>query len=262
MCRLFATIGSDESEIFGALKKFQRLSRDGHVPKNIRKGHTEGWGMVGYRNGTIMFEKKKKGVASKDPEYVTGAQKLAQRHPEIVIGHLRKITKGTVTSRNNHPFVYGRFSFSHNGSVEETERIPLKSYFKDGVRGNTDTERLFAYLLQMIYGNERMTRVRLRQCFIKLVRHIHAHHEYTGLNLILCDGETLWVLRDVNRKNALVKSMDLLDYFSLYWGVGERGQYVICSEQLGSKGVTWHPFKNRECIEFDVKKKTMRSFIV
>lgn len=262
MCRLFAYVGEPtQEETVSFLKKFQRMSRTGHVPhiKNIKQGHTEGWGMVAYSNGEIVYEKKRKGTAHIDPECNPSIINLSQRNPHVIIAHLRKITNGTITSRNNHPFVHGKYSFSHNGSVDATEHIPLEGYFRDGVRGNTDTERMFAYLLQLIYQVKKITPVTLRVSLKKLLQYIKKNHDYTCVNCQLSDGRYLWVVRDFNPSNALVKEHNLENYFSLYYGRGENS-FAVCSEQLDVRGIQWHLIKNRQCIEYDSKTKKMKIY--
>lgn len=263
MCRLFAYSGTPtEKETTSFLKKFQKLSRVGHVPKikNISQGHTEGWGILAYSNGHIVYEKKRKGTAYSDAEYAPSIKNLSKRSPHLIIAHLRKITNGTVTSRNNHPFVHGNYSFAHNGSVDTTERIPLKGYFKDGVRGNTDTERIFAYLLQTLYEkNKKVTPAILRSSLKTVLRYIRKNHDYTCINCQLSDGRYVWAVRDYNSSNALVKSHKLKNYFSLFYGKGKKS-FALCSEKISLPGIRWHAFKNRECIEFDSKTHTIKHF--
>ena len=261
MCRLFAYVGNPtEKETVFFLNKFQRMSRTGHVPKikNIKQGHTEGWGMVAYSNETIVYEKKRKGTAHTDAEFKPSTINLSKRSPHVIIAHLRKITNGTVTSRNNHPFVHGKYSFSHNGSVDDTEKIPLEGYFRDGVRGNTDTERMFAYLLQTIYRNNRVvTSEILKKSLKTLLVYIRKNHEYTCVNCQLSDGRYLWVVRDFNPSNPLVKQHALENYFSLYYGIGTNS-FAVCSEKMDIPGIKWHLIKNRQCIQYDSKTKQMK----
>lgn len=262
MCRLFAYVGEPtEKETISFLHKFQKMSHTGHVPKikNIKQGHTEGWGMVAYSQGKIVYEKKRKGTAHTDPECKPSIINLSKRNPHVIIAHLRKITNGTITSRNNHPFVHGTYSFSHNGSVDATEHIPLKGYFRDGVRGNTDTERMFAYLLQLIYNHEPITPAVLRNSLRDLLRYIRKNHDYTCINCQLSDGRYLWVVRDFNPKNNLVKEHKLEHYFSLYYGLGKKS-FAVCSEQMDIPGVQWHLIKNRQCIEYDSQTKKMKVY--
>lgn len=259
MCRLFALAGEiSPSETLRALKLTQELSRTGKVPENVTRGHTEGWGMAGYRDGAVMFEKKRKGVAHLDEIFLPAIEKLVAKNPEIVIAHVRKMTKGLVTSRNNHPFIHGPYALAHNGSVENTETIPLAGYFNDGVRGNTDTERIFAYLLQQVYASELRDTSWLRSCLQQTVTYIRTHHDYTGLNLIFSDGKTMWVLRDYNPQNYLVISMDLADYFSLFYEVKGNGSLVVCSEDIPEIAGAWKLIPNCHCLEFDLVTKSLK----
>lgn len=258
MCRLFICAGKlSENEIITSLKAFRRISKLGAIPPvpNINRGHTEGWGLVAYKNADIVYEKKRKAFAFRDPEFLYSIPRLAERHPDIVIAHVRKMTYGMLATRNNHPFVFGNYSFAHNGSVDDTEKLPLKSYFKDSIKGTTDTERLFAYFLQLLYTKKKRTNAEVRSCFKQLLSHIHRHHDYTAMNIVLSNGKYLWIYRDYNPHNALVKKYDLESYFSLYYGTRKNGEIYASSEIMNVPGMKWQLLDNRHCIEFDLSAK-------
>lgn len=263
MCRLFASAGKlTENDVVVSLKEFRRVSKLGATPPvpNINRGHTEGWGLVAYKDGDTVYEKKRKAFAFKDPEFLYSIPRLAIRHPDIVMAHVRKMTYGMLASRNNHPFVFGPYSFAHNGSVDTTEKLPLKSYFKESIKGTTDSERLFAYFLQLLYAKKKRSVAEVRSCFKALISYIHKHHDYTAMNLVLSDSTHLWIYRDFNQKNALVKKYDLESYFSLYYGIREGSQLSACSERMKLKGIQWQLLDNKHGIEFDIK--TRRSMLL
>ena len=261
MCRLFACAGKLSSpDVIASLKEFRRLAKLGVIPPvpNIKRGHTEGWGLVAYRNGEIVYEKKRKAFAFRDPELLHSIPRLAKRQPDVVIAHVRKMTYGMVASRNNHPFVFGPYSFAHNGSVDQTETIPLTSYFKDSIKGTTDSERLFAYFLQLLYSNKKQGSTEVRSCFKKLIAHIRKNLDYTAVNIVLANKTHLWAYRDYNPENALVKKYDLGSYFSLFCGERRGREFFVNSEQMKLPGVKWRLLENRHGIEYTIKTRSMK----
>lgn len=262
MCRLFACAGQlPVRTVISALKEFRRVAKVGAVPPvpNIKRGHTEGWGMVAYSHGAIVYEKRRKAFAFRDPEFLHSIPRLAARKADIVLAHVRKMTYGMVASRNNHPFVFGPYSFAHNGSVDRTEKLPLKSYFKDSIKGTTDTERVFAYFLQMLYARKSRKTSDVHNVFTRLIRTIRAHYDYVALNIVLASATHLWALRDYNPDNALVKKYDLASSFELFAGTHRNGALFICSEQMNLPRVTWRALENKEGIEYDVRTSVVRS---
>jgi ergothioneine biosynthesis protein EgtC len=68
----------------------------------------------------------------------------------VILAHVRASTGTAVSEPNCHPFNAGKFSFMHNGSVEEFRKIKreLVSQLSDesflAIQGTTDSEHLFA----------------------------------------------------------------------------------------------------------------------
>lgn len=263
MCRLFVCAGNlSECDVVASLKEFRRVAKLGVIPPvpNIKRGHTEGWGVVAYRDRAIVYEKKRKAFAYRDPEFLYSIPRLAKRNPDIVMAHVRKMTYGMVASRNNHPFVFGPYSFMHNGSVDTAEKLPLKSYFLDSIKGTTDTERMFAYFLQLLYMKKKRGTPEVRVCLREMISHVRKSHDYAAMNIVLSTSTHVWAYRDYNPENALVNKYDLGSYFSLYYGVRRNGVVCISSEKMKLPGVAWKLLDNKHGIEFDLKTKTIRKF--
>lgn len=263
MCRLFACAGMfSEKEVIATLKAFRRIAKLGVIPPvpGIKRGHTEGWGLVAYKNGDIVYEKKRKAIAFRDPELLYSLPRLARRQPDTIIAHVRKMTYGMVASRNNHPFVFGPYSFAHNGSVDETEKLPLKSYFKDNIKGTTDSERLFAYFLQRLYAKPNRETTDVQASFKKLIEYIHKHHSYTAMNIVLSNSTHLWAYRDYNPENELVKKYDLASYFTLYYALRKGKTLFVSSEKMELPGVKWHLLGNKQGIIMNIKTHALQTF--
>ncbi len=72
---------------------------------------------------------------------------------ECFIAHVRAASVGEVSESNCHPFQYKNLLMMHNGGVENFSRIkrkirePLSDELYNWIKGQTDSEHIFAYLL-------------------------------------------------------------------------------------------------------------------
>lgn len=78
-----------------------------------------------------------------------------------LLAHVRAATVGDVSESNCHPFQYKDFLMAHNGGVEEFGKIkrhlrePLSNELYNWIKGQTDSEHLFAYLLNHLFNNHK-----------------------------------------------------------------------------------------------------------
>lgn len=120
-----------------------------------------------------------------------------------IMAHVRAATSGRfdVAEDNCHPFRSGPFAFMHNGHVQSFERIrrPLMDSLSDAnfadIRGNTDSEHLFALAMEKLRGRERQRSARrladaLAWCIgrVLALQAEHAPGSHAYLNLVLSDG--------------------------------------------------------------------------
>ena len=77
---------------------------------------------------------------------------------ECFIAHVRAASVGEVSESNCHPFQYKNLLMMHNGGVENFSRIkrkvrePLSDELYNWIKGQTDSEHLFAYLLNHLFS--------------------------------------------------------------------------------------------------------------
>lgn len=75
---------------------------------------------------------------------------------ECLIAHVRAASVGDVTEANCHPFLYKNLLMLHNGGVEQFHKIkrhvryPLEDELYNWIRGQTDSEHIFAYLVNYL----------------------------------------------------------------------------------------------------------------
>jgi glutamine amidotransferase len=79
---------------------------------------------------------------------------------ECLIAHVRAASVGDVSESNCHPFQYKNLLMMHNGGVENFGNIkrhirqPLSDELYNWIKGQTDSEHIFAYLLNYLFRKE------------------------------------------------------------------------------------------------------------
>ncbi len=140
------------------------------------------------------------------------AKKAARGYAHTVVADVRRATFGPPGQKNTHPFIHGRFIFAHNGSVPNFEQVRLRMLdeinplHRAEVKGQTDSEHLFRYLLtRWSRGPQTDLRGTAREGLESIVAWCHEVDlaSAVGLNIVLTDDElrvgsrlnrTLWLL--------------------------------------------------------------------
>jgi glutamine amidotransferase len=80
---------------------------------------------------------------------------------DCMIAHVRAASVGDVSESNCHPFQYKNMLMAHNGGIEDFSRIkrhmrnPLSDELYNWIKGQTDSEHIFAFLLQELFTNHK-----------------------------------------------------------------------------------------------------------
>ena len=80
---------------------------------------------------------------------------------ECLVAHVRAASVGDVSESNCHPFQYKNLLMMHNGGVESFSSIkrhirsPLTDELYNWIKGQTDSEHIFAFLLNYLFSNTR-----------------------------------------------------------------------------------------------------------
>lgn len=188
MCRLLGLIANKPVDLEFSLERF----------KGFASWNPDGWGIGWYEEGKPKIFKE--GISALDSnKFSTFSKKVRSK---IIITHVRKGTEGESSERNSHPFRYGNWIFAHNGSVNREYLLPLlKEEYKNNLKGETDSEVYFYYLIQCIEENKDIVEG------IKKAMNKVMESSYKGLNFLLSDGNNLYAFR---------YSKDSKDYYSLY----------------------------------------------
>ncbi len=76
---------------------------------------------------------------------------------DCLVAHVRAASVGDVSESNCHPFHYKNLLMAHNGGVEDFGKIkrhirnPLSDELYNWIKGQTDSEHIFAFLLNKLF---------------------------------------------------------------------------------------------------------------
>lgn len=120
---------------------------------------------------------------------------------ECFIAHVRAASVGEVSESNCHPFQYKEMLMMHNGGVENFSKIkrklrqPLSDELYNWIKGQTDSEHIFAYLLNYLLKSNSVTPETVMDAFEKTfgdLKKMMAEEGITDaayLNMFFTNGE-------------------------------------------------------------------------
>ena len=189
MCELLGFTASEKTDISSYLRAFYARSVQ----------HPHGWGMM-YEDGVRVILRE--AVSAKESTFL--ADFIDAMQPQkILLGHIRFATVGTVREENCHPFGglddSGReWTMIHNGTIFHGDH---NHRYAAAQQGDTDSERFFLALLDAVNRQLAGGIPTARERFEAVSRFIAEHSPRNKLNLILYDGDLLYVHK--NLKNTL-----------------------------------------------------------
>ncbi|BBJ22235.1 class II glutamine amidotransferase [Candidatus Nitrotoga sp. AM1P] len=141
MCELLGMNCNVPTDICFSFTGFQKRGGETSI-------HADGWGIAFFEGkGVRLFLDPKPSAQSPIAELVRNYP----IHSLNVIAHIRKATQGLVSLENTHPFVrelWGQYwVFAHNGNLPQFQPELYGGFVPVG---NTDSERIFCWLLQSL----------------------------------------------------------------------------------------------------------------
>lgn len=137
-------------------------------------------------------EVRKQPIAAwQDTDFAREAQHMTGT---TFIGHVRYATSGSHSLVNTHPFLQDDRIFAHNGTLEGMDVLDERLAelgTADLVRGQTDSERVFALITASIrgYGGD------VRAGLLDAMRWLAANVPIYAINVLLSTATDLWALR-------------------------------------------------------------------
>lgn len=209
MCRYVAYLGKDPlilSEILdepeNSLIAQSRAARETDMTLN-----GDGVGIAWYNHSIDAFPALYKSIlpAWNDKNLKHVAAKVRST---CFLGHVRSSTIGDVNLENTHPYIYQKYAFVHNGTIENFPGLKYdlhKLFRKDvfnAIHGQTDSEHLFMLLMHYLDRHiEQATTPQIIKAYQKMINDITKRQRRAGgstkarISTVLTDGERLFASR-------------------------------------------------------------------
>lgn len=184
MCRLFGLTAGPErvKASFWLLDSSDSLQLQG-------RRNRDGTGLGFFDVGGAPIVDRQPEPAYSDLDFIRDARTVESR---TFVAHVRIATTGLVSAENTHPFTMDGRIMAHNGGFEgldvlEAELGPDLAR----VRGDTDSERLFALITQRIARHDGDVSAGLTDAVTWVAQTLPLY----SLNLVLITASGLWALR-------------------------------------------------------------------
>ncbi|GAA5230206.1 class II glutamine amidotransferase [Arthrobacter cryoconiti] len=186
MCRLFGLHAGTES----VKATFWLLKAPDNLALQSREA-PDGTG-IGVFNGVGAPTVSKQPMAAwEDADFACSAKTLTGTN---FLAHVRYASTGSHTLENTHPFEQDQRLFAHNGVVHGLAELDVRIADRGGaglVRGQTDSERIFALVTAEIRHNDGDVGAGLSAALTWIAQNIPVY----ALNFILTTESELWALR-------------------------------------------------------------------
>jgi predicted glutamine amidotransferase len=219
MCRLLGYVATEErtfADVVGeGFENFVELSKE----------HKHGWGISACSTDTRKTELVRDlTLAAESEKFADSANNLKS---DGALLHLRLASKGlTVDLSNNHPFVYGDYSFMHNGTIKSIDSVQkyVDPRYLDKFISTTDSERYFYTKLSCIDELGLIEGVR------KAVKTISANCDFTSINSMLLTPDIFIAVCEFNEADSTEWTVD--SHYELRYSV-EDGVIKVASTGWG-----------------------------
>jgi glutamine amidotransferase len=229
MCRFVGYIGTEPVTLetiiekpANSLIKQSRTAREGRQGLNA-DGFGLGWYDKSIRSNPGTFKSTQPAWNDESLKHMVGLIKS-----QCFVGHVRASTVGDVNVYNCHPFSYDDWLFVHNGTLHDFAQFkrPLRRSLDDDVysfiKGQTDSEHLFALIMQQVkqlngeHRNLEAVAACVQEAFkqVRTWQETHDLDSYSRINSLLTDGSRMIATRYVSYPDAPA--------LSLHYALGRR----------------------------------------
>lgn len=217
MCRLLAYLGSPVSLEHLLYTPEHSLIVQSYQPREMLSGvvNADGFGMGWYhpQKDTEPFIYKNILPIWNDQNLPSLSRYVESRH---ILAYVRSATPGQALDfSNSQPFHYQRLLFTHNGRIEKFRQTlyrPIRNQLSDeiyqSIQGSTDSEHIFALLLQHLQANPgKSVEQALHITLLQLREWAEEYQTDVSANIVISDGDRLIASRFSKKSPAP----------SLYW---------------------------------------------
>ena len=155
MARLFGLLGN-RADLAG-----RALAFEADALRVRARGQPLGWGIGFYQAGEVLMRRR----PIDDREDIDLAKQCADVRADVLLGHVRSATVGTLRTENTHPFRYRQWLFAQTGTVSQFDAIrdrliaSVPEFLRGGIRGETDAEVVFHVFLSFLHDAGRLNDV-------------------------------------------------------------------------------------------------------
>lgn len=196
----------------------------------------------------------------------------AKTQSSCFFAHVRSASASGVTTYNCHPFIYGDWMLMHNGEiynfieVKRHIRHLLDDDIYNWVKGDTDSEHLFALFLQLAKGrdiSQLSVAADVLQETIQKIQDIVKEFGHSGpsyYNICLTDGKKMIATRFCTQpKRKLLTMHYLVGYILATNGLWVKEEtksayVVVSSEILNDLAAEWQEVPEQNMILVDENK--------
>lgn len=190
MCRLLGMVSNRPTSLtfslLDAKKSLRRQAED----------HRDGWGIAAYSQEEWIHCRKPESALDS-----LGFENISRTLTgSLFISHIRLASVGSADDeRNTHPFLRDGWVLAHNGTIPKDGRARAKRSIDPNIQpeGETDSEAFFCLFLTVLRQHSPSYPIASRDQVIRSLREsIDYVRDHNGLNLLISDGQTLYVYRD------------------------------------------------------------------
>lgn len=153
MARLFGLIGN-RADLAPRVLAFER-----EALRVTARGAPLGWGIGFYQSGEVLMRRR----PIDEHDSIDVAANAADVRGDVVLGHVRTATIGTMRTENTHPFRYRQWLFAQTGTLpvfgDARERLlsSIPEFLRSGIRGDTDAEVTFHIFLSFLHDHGQLS---------------------------------------------------------------------------------------------------------
>ena len=197
MARLFGLIGN-RADLAGRI-----LASETDALRVRSRGAPLGWGVGFYQGGEVLMRRRP--IDERDE--IDVARNAADVRADVLLGHVRSATVGTLRTENTHPFRYRQWLFAQTGTVAQFDAIrerlvaSVPEFLRGDIRGETDSEIVFHVFLSFLHDAGRLNDVTVADGVVKdalrstmaVVDGMSAEvgGEPVAINIVLTNGDYL-----------------------------------------------------------------------
>lgn len=156
--RLWGACASEQGLLGTALGP-ERLSLRIEKPQDQQIG----WGIGFYEGGEPLVRK----CPSEERKELDLLGVVSETRSDLLIGHVRAPTVGSLRAENTHPFRFRHWLMAHSGTIREFDRIKeqmldaMPAYLQRSLGGDTDSECFLHLVMSFLHDSRQLDNPRI-----------------------------------------------------------------------------------------------------